>query len=93
MQMPDADLISSVRGIRNLVAVLDSIGYPLQDLSNDKELSVLISKDLIKKIKSTASDIHSTLQKIENSKRYKDCVYRLCNIVEKKTFNPGDYNG
>lgn len=93
MIMPDADLISAVRGIRNLIAVLDSIGYPFQDLAKDKDLSSIISKDLIKMINSVASEAHNTLQKIENSRRYKDSVFRLCNIVERRVITKGDYDG
>lgn len=86
MQIPDAELIVAVRGIRKLVVVLDSIGFPLQDLMKDDELKKIIPKDLAKKISTTASGIHNTLQNIEHSKRYKDAVYSLCNVTERKVF-------
>lgn len=66
--------------------MLDSIGFPLQDLLKDDEFKKLIPKDLAKKINVTASGIHTTLQKIEHSKRYKDAIYKLCSVSERKVF-------
>jgi hypothetical protein len=95
MQVPEADLIVAVRGIRKLVVALDSIGFPLQDLLKDDELKKVIPKDLARKINSTASGIHTMLQKVEHSKRYKDAVFKLCNVSERRTFSldDEDYNG
>jgi len=84
--MTDAELIVAIRGMRKLVVALDSIGFPIQDLTKDKELGKLVPKDMSKRLASVTSDIHSVLQKIEHSKRYKDAVYTLCNVAERKTF-------
>lgn len=78
--MDDADLISSLRRLRKLTSTLDSIGYPVRELSQDEELKDLISEDLYERIVNVSQEIHSTLQNIERSKRYKGAVVRLCNI-------------
>lgn len=92
--MTDAELIVAIRGIRKLVVALDSIGFPIQDLLKDKEMKKLVPKDIAKRLISITSDIHSILQNIEHSERYKDAVYKLCNVAEKKTFTlNGDSNG
>lgn len=92
--MTDAELIVAIRGIRKLVVALDSIGFPMQDLAKDKDITKLIPKDMSRRISSLTSDIHSVLQKIEHSKRYKDAVYTLCSVTERKTFSlNGDSDG
>ena len=78
--MVDVELITAIRNLRKLVAVLDSIGLPFKDLSQDHDIAILLSKDLNKNLKKVAADIHSTLQKIEKSKRYKDAVMAYCNV-------------
>ena len=55
--MVDADLISAIRSIRNLVATLDSIGFPVTELCKDEELEEIIIKDLPDKIKSISSRV------------------------------------
>lgn len=92
--MTDAELIVAIRGIRKLVVALDSMGFPIQDLLKDKEMKKFIPKDVSKRLISIAADIHSALQSIEHSERYKDAVYNLCSVTEKKTFIlNGDSNG
>lgn len=87
MQISDTDFIVAVRGIRKLIVLFDSIGLPTQDLMKDDDLKKMIPKDLDKKINSITSNIHNMLQKIEHGKRYKDAVYTLCGVSEKKTFS------
>lgn len=84
--MTDAELIVVIRNIRKLIVTLDSIGFPIQDLSNDKDIINLIPKDMSKRIVEITSMIHSMTQKIEHSKRYRNAIYKLCSITEKKTF-------
>lgn len=81
--MLDADIIVVVRRLRKLVSTLDSIGFPIKELSEDEDLSQLVSNNLHTKVIKVSGEIHNTLQNIEKSKKYKDVVKRLCNIKER----------
>jgi len=79
----DADIITSVRSIRKLVTTLDSLGFPISDIIKDEEMAEEIPKDMPKKVAVLASEIHTMLQDIEKSKRYRDAIKRLCDIKER----------
>ncbi len=83
--MTDADLISSVRNLRRLVVALDSINFPVVEMSGDEDKSIsdLIPKGLSGRIKKVSTEVHRTLQNIEHSKRYKNAVKTLCSIKER----------
>lgn len=74
--MTDADIISSIRSLRQLVSTLDSIGFPV-DVIDDSELNRLVPKTLPGKVKTVSSNIHGLIQKIEKSKRYKEAIKNL----------------
>lgn len=95
MHIPDVEIIVAVRGIRKLIVLFDSIGLPVQDLLKDEEFKKMVPKDLDKKINVTTSSIHTMLQKLEHSKRYKDAVSTLCDVSERRTFSldEGDHDG
>lgn len=79
--MIDADIISAVRKIRQLVTTLDSIGFPVHELSEDEDLTRVVNKKKIeKRITDLSSDIHLLLQRVEASKKYKDAVANLCRV-------------
>jgi DNA-binding transcriptional MerR regulator len=82
--MVDVELITAIRSLRKLIVTLDSIGLPLKELVSDEEIATMISKDLSKNLKKVASDIHSALQKIEKSKRYKDAIMLYCDVKVRK---------
>jgi len=82
MKINDADLISILRSLRRLTATLDSIGYPARQLEEDDELATHLPRGINNKITGVASDVHNMIQKIENTKRYKDAVRQLCGIKE-----------
>ena len=79
----DADIITSVRSIRKLVVTLDSLGFPISEISKDKEIVDEIPDGISEEISSIASKIHSMLQNIEKSKRYRDAIKHLCEIKER----------
>jgi hypothetical protein len=81
--MNDADLITTIRSVRRLVATLDSIGFPIKNLVADPEISELIPDGLHKRVVDVSMEIHSALQVVEKSKIYKDTVKRVCNIRER----------
>lgn len=85
--MNDAEFIVAVRGIRKLIVTLDSIGFPIKDLLSDPDAEKIIPKDLNKRISSMAAEIHKLLQDIEHSKKYKDTIYKICNVSERRTFH------
>lgn len=80
----DADIITSIRNIRNIVVALDSIGFPIEDILKDEEIAEEIPEDLPQRIINLSSEIHNVLQNIEKSKRYKEAVKNLCDIKERK---------
>lgn len=82
--MNDADIISAIKHIRKLIVTLDAIGFPVNLLSNDEEISKMIPKNLPSKIINLASEIHIMLQKIEKSGKYKNAVKLLCEIKERE---------
>ena len=75
--MDNADLISSIRIIRKLVSTLDSLGVPIKELREDEDLNKLVPKTLFDRTIKVSGDIHRVLQRIENSKRYKNAVKQL----------------
>ena len=68
----DTDLVSSVRDVRKLITVLDSIGFQVVNLNNDEELSILIPDNLQNNLIDLTKDMHNMVQIIEksNSIRY-----------------------
>jgi hypothetical protein len=82
MKMNDADLISTVRAMRRLTITLDSIGYPARQLEEDEEIATHLPKGINAKITGVAADVHNMIQKIENTKRYKDALRQLCGLKE-----------
>ncbi|KKM04808.1 hypothetical protein LCGC14_1760550 [marine sediment metagenome] len=78
--MNDADIISHIRNLRKLVVTLDAIGFPINEFSEDEELSKMVSVKLPKEITNTSTKIHQFIQKVEKSKRYKEAVKNLCGV-------------
>lgn len=81
MNMNEADIIGYVRSLRKLVAILDSIGFPIFELSKDEELGKLITNKLILNTNITTDNIHKLIQRIEKSKRYKEAVRNMCGLT------------
>ncbi len=76
--MTDADLISTIRQLRKLIAVLDSVGYITKALDEDSELSSHVPRGLHDRIINVASTIHHMLMGIEKGNRYKQAAAKLC---------------
>lgn len=81
--LSDVEIITSIRSIRRIVNTLDSLGFPVNDIIKDEEMAEEIPADMPDKIVNLASEIHTMLQNVENSKRYKDAVRRICDIKER----------
>ena len=81
--MNNADIIATVRQLRKLVSTLDAIGFPAKSLYIDEELSRLIPKGLPAKIVEVTFDVHTMLQEIEKSTKYREATKQLCNIKER----------
>ena len=82
LPISEADLIAIIRSLRHLTATLDSIGYQTKQLEADEELAAHITRGINSKITGVATDIHNMVQRLENTKRYKDAVRQLCCIKE-----------
>jgi hypothetical protein len=78
--MNDADIISHIRNLRRLVATLDAIGFPIQELINDQAYTKLVAAKLPKYVTKASVGIHQLIQNIEKSKRYKEAVKNMCGV-------------
>ncbi len=61
----DVDIITSIRSIRKLIVTLDSLGFPISEISKDEEISKEIPDEISKDINKIAGRIHTMLQNIE----------------------------
>ncbi|MBW2149861.1 MAG: hypothetical protein JRI22_22960 [Deltaproteobacteria bacterium] len=82
--MTDSELVAFICSMRKLVVTFDTIGFPVSELSKDREISKMVRKDLPKRIRSVAADVHSMLQKVEQSKKYKTIILKYHDALTRK---------